>query len=165
MPTSNRPCSISFPASPAPQRIFEPPQHKKATDNGGPNPPMPCTTDGYTTPNRLRQPWWVHIDQWWAKNELSCTPTLIFGAVTHLMSVGAKMTKSPPTHIFVASMHLYIPTNRSIEDSMLWYERAACFLVRVTVTARLFQIDSSLFCHYIGTTNLMWGDNNNVNRG
>ena len=38
---SDRPCSISFPASPGPQRIFEPPQHKKATDNGDPNPPMP----------------------------------------------------------------------------------------------------------------------------
>eukprot|EP00985_Skeletonema_marinoi_P011538 scaffold5487_cov153-Skeletonema_marinoi.AAC.21 len=36
-----QPCSISFPASPAPQRIFEPPQHKKATDNGDPNTPMP----------------------------------------------------------------------------------------------------------------------------
>eukprot|EP00984_Skeletonema_dohrnii_P032666 scaffold27171_cov128-Skeletonema_dohrnii-CCMP3373.AAC.1 len=60
-------------------------------------------------------------------------------------------------------MHLYNPANRSIDDSILCYELAACFLVTVAVTAHLFQIYADLFCHYIGTTNLMGGENNNVN--
>ena len=148
-----RPCSISFPASPGPQRIFEPPQHKKATDNGDPNPPMPMHHRWIYHPKpppptgvgRYRP---IMSEEW----IVLCTYPY-FRCLTHLMSVGAKMTKSPPTQQHTRYIYAPLQPCKPINwrfNAMI--RKRGVFLGEGRRTARLFRIDASLFFHYIGTT-------------